>query len=126
MITLIIFLTGISHIQAAPAQDLGYINGHFSSENCQVKGADLEANDLRFAQVISIPDLPELEPIEPESAPGDSPAPGNGSNAGGSRNGGGEVRSGAANNRPRGTRSSWDDDDDDSSRRGRGDNDDDD
>lgn len=124
MITLINLLTGIAHIQIAPTQ--GLVNSDLLSENRQVKCLAPEADNLEISQVVSIPDLPELEPIEPESRPGEGEPPANGANSGDSSNGGGEVRSGGSTSRPRVTRPRGDDDDDDGPRRQRGDNDDDD
>ena len=120
MLTLINSLILISQIQAAPGHIS--VNSWFLAEQSQFRWIDDPAEpDLGLAQVISIPDLPELEPVEPESGPAVEASPSQGAhvNSNGSHRGGG-VRSGEANHRSRG------DDDDDTPKRRRRDNDDDD
>ena len=124
VLTLLNSLTLISQVQAAP--EIVSVNRRFSAEISQFRWADLGESDLRLAQMILIPDLPELEPTDQDSRPGAGRALGNRENAGHSGDLDGAIRSGDINNRPHRKRPRGEDDDDDNPRHRESDNDDDD
>ena len=83
-------------VQATPKRDSG--NSLLWVEKHQLRWGDLGECDLRLAQAISIPDLPEIGPIGQESGLGTGGNPSSGGNAGNGGNRGGIGGSGRANN----------------------------